>query len=157
MARASQDSIDLRSAGVILRLLNLIAMADGTLSLSEENLLDSLIKQYRLQAKVVSWEDDLADPGNIEQLANLIPEPLRPLTLRLAVMVASVCRPNHEEHAICVAERELLCQLAKGLDLNPGQQEQIEHEAAEALKKQASLWEVLYGCFSQRFDFPILS
>jgi uncharacterized membrane protein YebE (DUF533 family) len=157
MPRASQDPIDLRSAGVILRLLNLVALADGTLSLTEENLLDSLIQQYRLQAKVVSWEDDLDDPGNIEQLASLIPEPLRPLTLRLAVMVASVCSSNHEESAICLAERKLLCQLAEALDLDQERQQQIEQEAGEALKKQASLWEVLYGCFSQRFDFPILS
>ena len=157
MPSSSSDSIDLRSAGVILRLLNRVALADGTLSLAEENLLDSLIQQYKLQAKVVSWEDDLEDPGSIDQLAGLIPESLRPLTLRLAVMVASVCRSNQEDHAICLAERELLGQLAQAMGLDPTQQNEIERDAGEALKKQPSLWQVLYGCFSHRFDFPILS
>jgi uncharacterized membrane protein YebE (DUF533 family) len=157
MPSSSSDSIDLRSAGVILRLLNRVALADGTLSLAEENLLDSLIQQYRLQAKVVSWEDDLEDPTSLQQLAGLIPEPLRPLTLRLSVMVASVCRDSHEDHVICLAERELLVQLAEALGLDPAQQKQIEADAGEALKKQPSLWQVLYGCFSHRFEFPILS
>lgn len=157
MPNSSNDPIDLRSAGIILRLLNLVALADGRLSLAEENLLDSLIQQYKLQAKVLSWEDDLNDPNNPEQLASLIPETLRPLTLRLAVMVAQVCRDTHEDQAICPSERQLLSQLAKALGLDQAQQQQIEHDAGEALNKQASLWQVLYGYFGQRFDFPILS
>jgi hypothetical protein len=72
-------------------------------------------------------------------------------------MVASVCRSNQEDHAICLAERELLGQLAQAMGLDPTQQNEIERDAGEALKKQPSLWQVLYGCFSHRFDFPILS
>ena len=48
--------MDLQSAGVILRILNLVALADGGVSLEEENLLDSLSKQYKLQAKIINWE-----------------------------------------------------------------------------------------------------
>ena len=46
--------MDLQSAGVILRILNLIAHADGGVSLEEEGLLDSLSKQYKLQAKNIN-------------------------------------------------------------------------------------------------------
>jgi hypothetical protein len=61
-----------QSAGVILRILNLVALADGGVSLEEENLLDSLSKEYKLQAKIINWKDQLSDPACIEELAALI-------------------------------------------------------------------------------------
>lgn len=64
--------MDLQSAGVILRILNLVAITDGGVSLEEEGLLDALSKQYKLQAKIANWEDKLSDPSCIEELAALV-------------------------------------------------------------------------------------
>jgi len=63
--------MNLQSAGVILRILNLVALADGGVSLEEETLLDSLSKQYKLQAKIINWEAQLSDPACIEEHPNL--------------------------------------------------------------------------------------
>ena len=81
--------MDLQSAGVILRLLNLVALADGGVSLEEESLLESLSEQYKLQAKFVTWEDQVSDPSSIEELAVLVNPDQRELAMKTALMVAS--------------------------------------------------------------------
>ena len=103
--------MDLQSAGVILRILNLVALADGGVSLEEENLLDSLSKQYKLQAKIINWEDQLSDPSCIEELAALINPEQRELAMKTAVMVASASRQQQDDEFICEQERAILSRL----------------------------------------------
>ena len=148
--------MDLQSAGVILRILNLVALADGGVSLEEENLLDSLSKQYKLQAKIINWEDQLSDPACIEELAALINPEQRELAMKTAVMVASASRQQQEDEFICEQERAILSRLATGLELSPDQLQTIESEAAEEIKEHPNLWQVLFSLYGNRFDFPVL-
>ena len=131
--------MDLQSAGVILRILNLVALADGGVSLEEENLLDSLSKQYKLQAKIINWEDQLSDPSCIEELAALINPEQRELAMKTAVMVASASRQQQDDEFICEQEREILSRLATGLELSPDQLQTIENAAAEEIKEHPNL------------------
>ena len=110
--------MDIRSSGAILRILNIRALADGYLSPNEELLLQSLEKQHRLRAKVVSWEDELEDPQSISCLAKLIAIDYHMLAMRTAVMVASVCRGGDEDSFICEEEERLLNELAGALSLH---------------------------------------
>ena len=148
--------MDLQSAGVILRILNLVALADGGVSLEEENLLDSLSKQYKLQAKIINWEDKLPDPTCIEELAVLINPEQRELAMKTAVMVASVSRHQQDDEFICEQESAMLLRLATGLELSPDQLQKIESEAAQELEEHPNLWQVLFSLFGNRFDFPVL-
>ena len=148
--------MDLQSAGVILRILNLVALADGGVSLEEEGLLDSLSKQYKLQAKIINWEDKLSDPSCIEELAALVNSEQRELAMKTAVMVASVSRHQHEDEFICPEESEILARLASGLQISPDQLQTIEIAAAQELEQHPNLWQVLFSLFGNRFDFPIL-
>ena len=148
--------MDLQSAGVILRILNLVALADGGVSLEEENLLDSLSKQYKLQAKIINWEDQLPDPTCIEELAVLINPEQRELAMKTAVMVASVSRHQQDDEFICEQESAMLLRLATGLELSPDQLQKIESEAAQELEEHPNLWQVLFSLFVNRFDFPVL-
>ena len=148
--------MDIRSSGAILRILNIIALADGYLSPNEELLLQSLEKQHRLRAKVVSWEDELEDPQSISCLAKLIAFDYHMLAMRTAVMVASVCRGGEEDSFICEAEERLLNELAGALSLHADDVKQAREDAAKELNKQPSLWQVLYDCFGSQFERPLL-
>lgn len=147
--------MDIRSSGAILKILNIIAMADGYLSPNEELLLQSLEKQYKLQAKLVAWEDELEDRQSITALAKLIATDYHMLAIRTAVMVASVCRGADDE-TICPAEEQLIDELASAFSLHPDDMEQARQAAAKELNKQPSLWQVLYDCFGSQFDRPLL-
>ena len=146
--------MDLQSAGVILRLLNLVALADGGVSLEEESILKSLSEQYKLQAKFVTWEDQISDPSSIEELAMLVSPDQRALAMKTAVMVASASRQPQDDTYICEEENAILNRLAKSLGLSSEQRSAIETEAAQAFEKQPTLWQVLYSVFGHRFDWP---
>jgi len=146
--------VDLQSAGVILRLLNLVALADGGVSLEEESLLESLSEQYKLQAKFVTWEDQVSDPSSIEELAVLVNPDQRELAMKTAVMVASASRQPQDDAFICDEENAILNRLAHGLGLSPEQRSAIEADAAQALEKQPNLWQVLYSVFGHQFNWP---
>jgi hypothetical protein len=148
--------MDIRSSGAILKILNIIAMADGYLSPNEELLLQSLEKQYKLQAKLVAWEDELEDRQSIASLAKLIATDYHMLAMRTAVMVASVCRGSDDDESICPAEEQLIDELANALSLHPDDVELARQAAAKELNKQPSLWQVLYDCFGSQFDRPLL-
>ena len=149
--------MDAQSAGAILRILNLIALADGHLAPDEEVLLDSLAKQHALQARLISWEDKLDDPNSITALAGLISPEEHRLTLKTAQMVASVFRRRGDDSAICAEEQALLQELISALALSEAEQQQALAEAEQDLNKQPTLWQVLYGCFGSRFEWPLLA
>lgn len=146
--------MDAQSSGAILKILNLIAMADGFLSPNEEDLLDSLIKQHQLQARTISWEDKLDNSADIGSVAALVGEEHRPLAMKTACMVAGVSRLNNVDQFICVEESVLLTALATSFGLTSDQLEAVSAEALQELEKGPSLWQVLFSCFGNQFEWP---
>ena len=149
--------MDLQSSGALLRLLNLVAMADGTCSPEEENLLDSLSKQYKLQARMLFWMDDMHDPSDITELAQKIAAEHHHLTIKTATMVANISRRRDEDAFISPEEDQLLTQLSAALSLTPAELSEARQEAEEQLRKQPSLWQILYHCFGSQFERPLLT
>lgn len=149
-------SMDMRSSGAILRILNLIAVADGHLSPEEEHLLDALAQQYKLQAKIVSWEQELADPSDITALASIVATEHHALLLRTACMVAGIARGSREDDYIGAEEDVLLKELEPALSLTAAERATARQQAAAEIEKQPSLWQVLYACFGSQFERPIL-
>ena len=148
--------MDAQSAGAILRILNLIALADGNLSLEEEELLDDLSQQHQLQARLIAWEDQLENPNSIRELANLITPEYRQLTLKTAQMVAGVSRLPADDVYICAEEQQLLDELQQSLSLSEPDARHAIEEAELELQHHPNLWQVLFGCFGSQFDWPLL-
>jgi hypothetical protein len=148
--------MDTKSSGAILKILNLVATADGCLSPEEEHLLESLAKQHKLQAKMISWEDELEDPRSVTCLAQVIASEFHPIAMKTAFMVASISRGEQEDDYICEAEKELLGELAAALGLAAEDVEQAKQDAGHELSKQPTLWQVLYACFGSQFERPLL-
>lgn len=149
--------MDLQSSGALLRLLNLVAMADGTCSPEEEHLLDSLSKQYKLQARMLSWMDDMHDPSDITELAQKIAAEHHRLTIKTATMVANISRRHDDDAFISPEEDQLLRQLSAALSLTPAELSEARQEAEEQLRQQPSLWQILYHCFGSQFERPLLT
>jgi hypothetical protein len=84
--------MDLQSSGALLRILNLVALADGVCSTEEAHLLESLAKQHKLQSAMLSWQDGLCDSTDVAELARHIAAEHHFLTIKTATMVASISR-----------------------------------------------------------------
>lgn len=150
---AENAGMDQRSSGAMLRILNLMALADGDVSLEESHLLDSLIEQYKLQARMISWESELEHCNDLQVLAALIAPEHRALAMKTATMVAAVSRARHEDAFISPEEDALLLQLASALELAPEEVQQLRDSAEEELNNQPNLWQVLYTCFGGQFNW----
>ena len=148
--------MDLQSSGALLRILNLVAMADGECSPEEQHLLQSLTKQHKLQAQTLAWLDDLEDPSDVAALAaKIAPEP-HSLTMKIATMVASISRGRNENSFINPQEDDLLRTLGASLSLTAEAMAKARDEAEEQLCQQPTLWQVLFACFGSQFERPIL-
>lgn len=147
--------MDIQSSGALLRILNLVAIADGHLSPEEEHLLDSLASQHKLQARIISWQDDLDQPNSIRALALKIASEHHELAYKTATMVANIARAGGEDDFVCAEEDQLLNDMADALQLTPEQIEAIRRQAAQELNKHPNLWQVLYACFGSQFEPPI--
>jgi len=149
-------SMDMRSSGAILRILNQIALADGHLSPEEESLLDSLADQYKLQAKVVSLKQEPADATSLIELVAVVAPEYHSLLLRTACMVAGIARGRREDDYIGSEEKPLLNELESALSLTADDRATARQQAAEELERQPSLWQVLYACFGSQLKRPLL-
>ena len=158
---AAPWAMDLQSSGALLRILNLVAMADGECSAEEEHLLESLTKQHNLQATMLSWQDGLDDPTDVTELARHIAAEHHFLTIKTATMVASISKTRQDNHFINPEEDQLLTQLGAALSLTPERMAEARRNAEEQLSAHPTLWQVLYACFGtqfgSQFERPILS
>lgn len=148
--------MDTKSSGAILKILNLVALADGHLSPEEEHLLESLVNQHKLQAKMISWEDGLENPHSVTCLAQVIASEYHQMAMKTAFMVASISRGEQEDDYICDAEKQLLDELAGALGLAAEDVERAKQDALGEVSKQPTLWQVLYACFGSQFERPLL-
>jgi hypothetical protein len=148
--------MDLQSSGALLRILNLVAMADGECSPDEEHLLASLTKQHKLQAQTLAWLDDLGNANDVAALAAKIAPEYHPLTMKTATMVASISRRRNENSFINPQEDDLLRALGAALSLTTEAMAKARDDAEEQLCQQPSLWQVLNACFGSQFERPIL-
>jgi tellurite resistance protein len=149
-------AMDLQSSGALLRILNLVALADGHCSPEEEHLLDSLTKQHRLQAKILSWLDGMEDPSDVAALAEKIAPEHHYLTMKTATMVAAISRPQGDDEFVSPEEAQLLETLSSSLALSAERLAEARDEAEQELTKQPSLWQALYACFGSQFERPFL-
>ena len=132
-----------------------MALADGSVSPEEENLLEALLDRYKLHNKLSSWESDFENSNDIAALAAaIITNEDRCLAIKLAYMVAAVSKNSEDEASINSAESEVYRQLIENLQIPQATIEIIEQEANIELAKQPNLWQILYGAFGNLNYWP---
>ena len=142
--------MDLHSSGAILRILALMAMADGVLTTEEESMLDRLGRDYLRQSELKSWEQAFGNPMDLTQVARGVAIADRPLAAKLAYMVISASREDFG-FPVNTAERQAFDQLTQALDLTQHQKDQAIQDATRDLARRSGFWDVLINTFSNQF------
>ena len=145
-----RSGLDLRSSGAILRILVLMAMADGVLAPEEKSMLDRLGSAYLKQSELESWDQAFQSPMDLEHVAREISIADRPLAAKLAYMVISASREDYG-FPVNSAERRAFEQLSLTLGLTDLQKDQAIQEATRELARQPGFWDILMNAFSNQF------
>ena len=133
-----------------MRILALMAMADGVLAPEEESMLDRLGKAYLQQSELESWDRAFENPMDLEQVARNVAIADRPLAAKLAYMVVSASREDFG-FPVNAAERQAFDLLAQSLELSELQTDQAVQDATRELASRPGFWDVLVNTFSNQF------
>ena len=127
-----------------------MAMADGVLATEEQSMLDRLGNAYLQQSELESWDQAYENPMDLEQVAQDVAIPDRPLAAKLAYMVISASREDFG-FPVNAAERQAFDQLAQTLELTALQKDQAIQDATSELARRPGFWDVLINTFSNQF------
>ena len=139
--------MDLHTAGIMIQILNLMAISDGHVAPEEKEILTKLTKQYLKEAAIPSWASALDHPNNIERLAEEIPNQYRKLTAKLAYMVIIASREAYQ-FEVNSDERMSFERLCNHLGINEEVQSHIMAEAKNDRLKRPNPWTILNDTFS---------
>lgn len=143
--------MDLRTAGVVIQVLKLMAVSDGNIAPEEQDLLDSLSKRYLKEAAIPSWTAAFSHPNDLEVLAEEIPEECTALTAKLSYMVIASSRDAYQ-FTINSDEQKAFDRLCDTLGLDQDTRSELIVHAKNELSKRLGLWEILYSSFSSQFS-----
>ena len=147
-------ALDIPLSGAVLRILQLMALADGIVAPEEEVMLEKICNQYFNKMDVSSWDQVFEDPSDLKQLAAEVAISDRPLTAQLAYMVLSACREAYS-FPVNTAERRIFDQLTECLELSDHQKNDAILAATRELTRAPGFWEILYANFSNSLSMNI--
>ena len=142
--------MDLRTAGVVIQILKLMAVSDGTMAPEEKELLESLSKRYLKEAAIHSSTVAFSHPNDLEVLAKEIPDEDKALTAKLAYMIIASSREAYE-FAVNHDEQKAFDQLCHTLALDQDSQSELIVQAKNELCESPGLWDALSSSFSSLF------
>ena len=134
----------------ILRVLVLMAEADGNIASKELQRLQTICDEYFDGNGSVSWHNALSSVVDLRSAATSIPESKRPLTLKLAYTLISACG---EEQGFPINPEELYAfnALLNHLELTEDQREQAVAAAKRDLRGEPDRWSMLRFQFTKLF------
>lgn len=130
------------SSGAILRVLFFMAKADGTIAKEEKEILKKASKELANHSDFPDWDRTPESTEDFVQLAKNIAESDRPVTAKLAYMVASAAE-DESGVSINPAELETFNLLVKSLELSDPERENAIRNAKEERTRKKSFWEIL--------------
>lgn len=133
-----------------MRVLALMAMADGVVADEEKEMLDRIGKQFLKHSELADWEHVFRDPMNLKAVSRNVAISDRPLTAKLAYMVISACREDYG-FAVNSAERRAFDELTEALELTEVQKDQAIEEATREISQKTGFWNILINTFSNQF------
>ena len=143
--------MDLRTAGVVIQILKLMAVSDGNIATDEQELLESLSKRYLKEADIPSWAAAFSHPNDLEVLAEEIPEECIALTAKLSYMVIASSRDAYQ-FTINSDEQKAFDRLCDTLGLDQDARSELIVQAKNELAKRPGFWDILYSSFSSQFN-----
>ena len=134
----------------MLRVLVLMAEADGSVDPEEQRMLQSICDDHVQGNGSTEWRDAMTSALDLKQAATAIPEHERPLTLKLAYMLISACG---EERGFPINPAELYAfnALVNHLELTEEQRERAVAVAKTDLGRSSDPWSMLRTQFSKHF------
>ena len=147
-------ALDIPLSGAVLRILQLMALADGIVAPEEEVMLEKICNQYFNKMDVSSWDQVFEDPSDLKQLAAEVAISDRPLTAQLAYMVLSACREAYS-FPVNTAERRIFDQLTECLELSDHQKNEAILAATREITRAPGFWEILCANFSKSLSMNI--
>ena len=132
--------IDQESAGIIMQILKLMAVSDGSTTNAESEELNAIAKDYFQTFQIPKWAQDVVDPSNLDILAHEVPDDHRVLTAQLSYRVISTSRESYQ-FSINSEEMETFNQLCSALGLNDQSQARIMNDITNEMSESTSAWE----------------
>ena len=134
----------------MLRVLALMAEADGTIDPEEQQMLQRICDEHFQGNGSTGWRDAMTSALDLKQAATSIPEHERPLTLKLAYMLISACG-KERGFPINPAELYAFNALVNHLELTEDQRELTVSAAKRELRSNSDLWGMLRTQLNQHF------
>ena len=135
----------------MLRVLALMAEADGVVASQEQQMARQLCDEHFGVSCPAAWQEALKSAMDLKTAASAIPENIRPLTLKLSYMVISACG---EERGFPVNPQELYAfnALVNHLELTEDQRELAVKAAKRDLKATSNAWSRLRFRLAKAFE-----
>ena len=134
----------------MLRVLVLMAGADGSVDPEEQQMLERICDDHVKAHSPTGWRDAMTSAWDLKQAATALPDHERPLTLKLAYVLISVCG-KQRGFPINPAELYAFNALVNHLELMEDQRELAVAAAKRELTSSSDLWGMLRIQLSQHF------
>lgn len=140
-----------KEEAAILRVLALMAVADGVVASQEQHMAQRLCDEHFGVSCPAAWQEALRSPMDLKTAASAIPETMRSLTLKLSYMVISACG---KERGFPVNPPELYAfnALVNHLELTEDQRELAVKAAKQDLKATSNTWSRLRFRLTKAFE-----
>ena len=114
--------MNLQEQSALLRILALMAMADGSVEPQEQEMMQCLFDKHFLGSFPTAWRNALADSMDLRTAALAIPVEMRPVTIKLSYLVNAACG-EERDFPINPAEVYSLNALVNHLELTEDEKE----------------------------------
>jgi len=131
--------MDLKGQSALLRILALMASADGSVGSQEQQMVQRHFDEHFLGSFPDAWEEALTDSMDLKTASLAIPVGMRPLTIKLSYMVISACG---DERGFPIDPTEIYAfnALVNHMELTENDKELAVNAAKQELKASSAVW-----------------
>ena len=131
--------MDLKEQSALLRILALMASADGSVGSQEQQMVQRHFDEHLMGSFPDAWEEALTDSMDLKTASLAIPVGMRPLTIKLSYMVISACG-DEKGFPIDPAEVYAFNALVNHMELTEEDKEFAMNAAKKELKASSAVW-----------------
>ena len=131
--------MDLKEQSALLRILALMASADGSVGSQEQQMVHRHFDEHLIGSFPDAWEEALTDSMDLKTASLAIPVGMRPLTIKLSYMVISACG-DEKGFPIDPAEVYAFNALVNHMELTEEDKEFAMNAAKKELKASSAVW-----------------
>ena len=142
--------MDLQEQSALLRVLALMALADGSVESPEHQMVQRLFDEHFMGSFPVAWKNALADSIDLKTASLAIPKDLPPLIIKLSYLVISACG-DERGFPINPAEVYAFNSLVNHLELTEDAKDLAIDAAKQELKASSTAWSKLKSELTKLF------